>query len=303
MDADEVTHSSPLGRVTSAMPDGQEDPARHHPDTHYDEDIYRGVLQPIQVPEERAVDEVSTSSASISSSTSASAHLVRRALATIVEIAILRWARSSSPNGSDSSLSSIRNGASRLQHPRQGDPHWPRISTTAADTAHIALSREAAERARRVTREFHLVLPVFQPQDRSESPYRILQTSSHTLALAQLSLTLRRAYRARKEAVPRDSRSPIKLSTLQSPFSNTPDPESSVGASGLQTGKSMNKSRPHTRSKQTQAILRPSIGIAPWQVGKSVVWKKAWWLDVASPTWDDMRAIGTVSLKIFRESS
>lgn len=299
MDADEVTHSFPTGRVTTAIPDGQ-DSAQHHLNAHYDEDIYRGGLQPIQVPEERAVDEVSTSGASISSSTSASAHLVRRALATIVELAILRWARSSSPNGSDSSLSSFQNGASGLQHPRQGDP---RISATAADTAQIALSRKTAERARRVTREFQLVLPVFQPQDRSESLYRVLQTSSHTLPLAQLSLTLRQAYRARKDVVPRDSRSPIQLSTLQSQLANIPGPESSIGASGLQTETSMNKIRPHTRSKQTQAILRPSIGIAPWQAGKSVVWKKAWWLDVASPTWDDMRAIGTVSSKVFRESS
>jgi magnesium transporter len=294
MDPDEVTHSFTTGCITSAIPDGQ-DAAQHHSDARYDEDIYRGGLQPIQVPEEHAVDEVSISGASISSSTSASAHLVRRALATIVELAILRWARSSSPNDSDSSLSSI-------QHPRQGDTHRPRISTT-ADTAHIALSRKTAERARRVTREFQLVLPVFQPQDRSESLYRVLQTSSHTLALAQLSLTLRQAHRARKDAVPRDSRSPIQLNTLRSPLANTPDPESSIGASGLQTETSMNKIRPHTRSKQTQSILRPSIGIAPWQAGKSVGWKKAWWLDVASPTWDDMRAIGTVSLKLFRESS
>lgn len=286
---------SPLRRSRNATPDIQEESPLRHPDAHHDDDIYRGRLLPVHVPEGHDADQVSTLSTSISSSTaSASAHVVRRALATIVELAILRWARSSSSNGSDSSSSSsVHSGRSRRRHPRR-----PSISTSVVDTTYIALAREAAERARRVTRGFYLVLPVFQLHDNAESPYRTLQTPTLSLALAQLNTTLRQAHRARRDLMPRYPRAPAQLSAVQVPSSGAQGSDSSIGAPGFRIDTPMKRGRPNPRSKQTAAVLRPSIGITSLQTGKFMMGKKAWWLDVASPTWDDMRAIGTVNLNI-----
>lgn len=273
-----------------------------HPDTHTGDDVYRGSFLPYRVTEGVAVDRVSTSSIAISSSTqSASTHLVRRALATVVELAILRWARYSSSTSSDSSsFFSVQHRSSRRQNPHQRHPRRSSISTIAVvNTTSIALAREAAERARRVPREFHLIFPAFQPPLYAASTPHILQTSSLSLALARLTSTLRQAHRARRDKTPRYSRTPAQLSNSQLWPSNAQDSDFPTERPGLQTDISTEHCQHHTRSKLAQTIIRPSIGTASWQAGGSAVGEGAWWLDVASPTWDDMRAIGTVNSKYF----
>jgi magnesium transporter len=280
-----------------AIPDNHEG-SLQHPDTHTDSDIYRGSSLQYRVPEEFAVDRVSTSNITISSATSASTDLVRRAIATAVELALVRWTRSSSSSSNSSSLAYLHNGSTRRQNSRQRQ-HRHGISTAVVDTTYIAHAREAAEHARRVPREFHLVLPVFQPPLHAESPHRILQTSSLSLVLAQLTITLRRAHRARRDKMPRHSRAPTQLSNVPLPRSVTRDSDSPTDTPGLQTDISTEQGQHRSHSKQTQTILRPSIGTPSWQAGGSAVGQRAWWLDVASPTWEDMRAIGTVNLKVF----
>jgi magnesium transporter len=295
MDGDAAADSfvmGPLPQGQHTIPDNHED-SLQHPDTHAGSDIYRGSSLQYRVPE---VDRVSSSISP--STTSASTHLVRRAIATLVELAILRWARSSSSTSSDSSFSYAHNGATRRQTSRQRHPNRPSIYTADADTTYIARAREVAERARHVPREFHLILPAFQPPLYMEPPHRILQTSSLSPALAQLIITLRRARRTRSDTILRCSRTPTQLSNMQLPPSDTLDSDSPTDTLGLQSDTSTKQDRHHIRSKQTQTILRPSIGTASWP-GGSVVGERAWWLDVASPTWEDMRAIGTVNFKDF----
>lgn len=52
------------------------------------------------------------------------------------------------------------------------------------------------------------------------------------------------------------------------------------------------------KGKEKEALFRPHTSPPtpiPIEVGEGSRAPKAWWLDVSSPTWEDMRAIGKVN--------
>jgi magnesium transporter len=150
---------------------------------------------------------------------------------------------------------------------------------TTISVADRARVREAIDNARRVPREFVLFLPS------EESNQRTLRTTSLNLIVTQLQIAIRKSAKLGKDKSeqPRPPRPPIPpLLNVQPP---TP-PTSSSDLKRLGNGK----------GKQRQA-LRPSVGIGdlgPTKVLPLGVSPKAWWLDIASPTWDDMRKLGQV---------
>lgn len=259
------------------------------------DDIYRGPApQPAPAPRPNTPENASVSdSSSSSSSSSASTRLVQRALATLVELAITRWARSSSSSaGSSSSSSSIHASSVRRQR-SQRRARRASVSTIAVDPANMARAREAMERARRVPRNFHLVLPNTAARSR-QVQQRTLQTSSLPLILDQLGLTLKASVHDRRDKQPRFRRIPAAAVGVRGSDSNNDGQATTSPPHAPQ--KSDEEDLTRRRPRQVKQLVRPSVGITGQQDGGFSMGKPAWWLDVASPTWEDMRSIGTVRL-------
>ena len=272
-----------------------------------DGDIYRGSDH--LVSDSRPHSPAPFSVASSSSSSSASTRLVRRALAALVELAISRWARSASDASSSTSSSPSRASSIVSTSPRRRRRLYRRTSTVTSNytitPAQRALAHEALERSRRVPREFTLLLPV-PPNSKPDrvSPQRAMCSSSLPIVLSQLGNALTESARSRKEKQrPRlirghaehDPQVPSGSSggaTLGEGVGIASSPRVAVTAS---TPLRMFTSPQSPKARLSRPHIRPSIGTIAAADGGFAMGQKAWWLDVASPTWEDMRAIGTVS--------
>ena len=236
-----------------------------------DSDIYRGEQGP-PAAEHAAEDaaSVAPSSSPSSSSSSSSLNVGRRlgALASVVEAAISRWARthsSASSTTSSSSSSSSASSTTRTHTARR--PKGRRYSSTASvhnaahERAFLALKR-AQEIFRVVPREFTLLLPP-TPESNQERPStavrkqdqddRVIHTSSLPLILSHLDSALKKSAKAKR-------------------------------AANKGKGKNNGSRQENGKGKASQ---EPSVV-------KETAPSGCWWLDIASPTWDDLRTIGKV---------
>lgn len=273
------------------------------PENEDDGDIYRG--PPPYTPQPGRPGSVSSTSSSSSSSSSSTVGGPLGALAAVVERAITRWARAnwstssldSGSSDSSSSKSSFRTTNRSVNRRRKSLADLKRAHSEREVAARI----RAREERRYVDREFCLYLPPASgPSKLPPLPEeeRTTRTTSLQSVLSQLDIALKRANKARK---PRNRPRP----TRQPPFEDAvpllphldymiPDPDYSS-----QPGSSSSQSPIPTlrKGKQREGLAAPSplpsslVGISSTPGAAN---QPAWWLDVASPTWEDMRAIGKV---------
>lgn len=265
-----------------------------------EDDIYRGKVPP-------AIPIIAESVASASSTSSFSGSLITGrlgALAAVLENAITRWARrrnsSASVSSSSSSSSSTSSHSiytpSRLRHSRRR-----KRRTSSANMRSTHSEREVAARLRvrqeirRVDRGFTLYLPpslnleittrLSETSDRSQRS--VSQTTSLPVTLNCLEAVLKKASKAKKIkgkqrqfslSIPPVSAHHDYMSNgvLSRPASF--DDLSSALLSSVQTK--------HKKFSSGNCTLTP--GGSP-ELDRA---PKAWWLDVASPTWDDLQTIG-----------
>lgn len=274
-----------------------------------DHDIYRGEPSQPQQPLYTAPSVISTTTSSSASSLLAATRL--GAIAAKLELAISRWAKNVRGNSSSTSESSSSHSSSssivtltKSQHTRR---RGRRSSVSSLRTwqsereISARISRmKALEESRRIPRHFTLYLPLLislrLPQNNSAAPMDIGDTNqsltsstSLTLVLDQLDLAMKNAGRNRRTRQ-RHRNHPRNLSSLDlfsfpsqlvhdNQFGSGPDPPTTRNRKGKH------------RESSTGA---ESITIMEEPIFKS----QAWFLDVANPTWADLRAIGKVRLAV-----
>jgi magnesium transporter len=268
-----------------------------------DNDIYRGDAP----PEPRSPSPESSVLASSSGSFLSRGRL--GAIALVVELAITRWARrSSSPSSSSSSSSrsSINTASqSRFARRRKQGPSTGNLQSAQSERDIVARIKARAE-SRRIPREFTLYVPPTpghpHPRTQQDDPQahsRISRTTSLPLILGQLTTALKAPARARRhqdciatqkqDGTPRSTpilhHSPVLPDHIKAPSRAASFTEISEPPKGRK-GKERQAGQPQTSSMNRAFPLENS---------DSHRHLKAWWLDVASPSWEDMRAIGKVS--------
>jgi magnesium transporter len=277
----------------------------------HDHDIYRGEPSQPQQPPNTAPSIISTSTSSSASSLLAASRL--GAIAAKLELAISRWAKnvrgnsfSASESSSSHSTSSSIVTLTKPQHTR-----WRRRSSvsslrTLQSEREISarISRmKALEESRRIPRHFTLYLPLSislrSPQnhsgaamdieDRQTTNQSLTSSTSLTLVLNQLDLAIKKTERNRRTRQrhrnPPRNTSNLDFSSFPSQlvhdnqFGSGPDPRAPRGRKG--------KHRESSTAAESTPIMEEPIS-------KS----QAWFLDVANPTWADLRAIGKVRFAV-----
>lgn len=301
-DSDVLSSSYPLNTIPSnPVPSlGAQNPIRDMPS---EDDIYRGKVPP-------ALPAIAESVAPASSTSSSSGSFITGrlgALATVLENAITRWARRRSSSASTSSSSS----SSASFHSSTYAPSRPRHSrrrkrrTSFANMRSTHSEREVAARLRvrreirRVDRGFTLYLPPnLNPEITTtrllESLDRPQQSVSHTtslpVALNCLEAALKKASRAKKGKGKQRQFSlgtpPLSLyhDYMSDDLLCRPASFGDLSAALSPSVQGKQKEFPpgnRTPNESSPGGL-PEFNRAP----------KAWWLDVASPTWDDLQTIG-----------
>ncbi|KAI5121265.1 hypothetical protein M0805_002310 [Coniferiporia weirii] len=258
-----------------------------------DFDIYRGGrLSPSPDPPD--IDELSIAP----SSSSSSSNTGRRfgALAAVVEAAITRWARAHSSASSSTSSSSSSSSYSGLTTSRtHATRHRKSRRYSSAASLHNAaheraiLARKRAREEFRVTpRELTLLLPselVLGPaslQTSEGGPHaaetreqakerRIIRTTSMPLILGQLDSALKKSAKWKRT----QERSAIPdVSSM-----------SMISKGKGKKGKSFGETSVSSQALSSSALSR---------ITETPTTEKGWWLDVASPSWDDLRSIGRI---------
>ncbi|KAI6162156.1 hypothetical protein EDD17DRAFT_1776989 [Pisolithus thermaeus] len=205
------------------------------------------------------------------------------ALAAVVEHAISRWAHRYLPaslaSGSSVSLHTQRSSAytpsRRHGWRRKGRP----VSLNATISECDMSSRIGARQdSRHVPREFTLYLPSEMTRDNSAFPLYHAQQAvfrgvSLPHVLSRLENARKNAVRPRKgERIYRPTACPIVV-----PSGRSQGPNRTLSLMDV------------TAIRQSKGKQRAMSVLTPVQSGKA---SKAWWLDVANPNWDDLRAIG-----------
>ena len=201
---------------------------------------------------------------------------------------------------------------SYLARRRRRRPSFAEVHNAKSEYEVQARIRARAE-ARQVPREFILYTPeIPEPHASGRSKPRpvrdedgVLRTSSLPLIIGELSLALkdnqknRRAQQAAHESGTTShtpSRTPPEEKVFEPPIHihdyMMPPTVSSSRGPGADTARDRRRGK-----KGKQRADRPVSGVPPPQVSKTLSdseLDRAWWLDVANPTWEDMRAIGKV---------
>ncbi|GJJ08799.1 hypothetical protein Clacol_003018 [Clathrus columnatus] len=241
---------------------------RHIPPVLEEEnDIYRGgpsTAIPIVVDRAESIAATETSSSSSSSSSSGWSGLGLRkgALGAVLELAINRWARATSASSSRSSVSSVSSVNTRS---RRRSRRRPSLSTSInTHSEYIIRARiQARGVGRTIPRELVLFLPsalVVNHITKSIpaiNKQRVFRSTSLPLVLTRLDAAIKRLAKLRKPARLRSLSPDVSPNVLE-----YPDNRKGKAREGIETVK----------------VSPPS--------------QSAWWLDVASPTWSDMREIG-----------
>lgn len=283
------------------------------PEQEIDNDIYRGDGGPSQTATRPPdVQSVSSSSSSSFSSSSGSFTTGIGALAAVVENAISRWARrnssGSSSSSSTSSLSSHSHRSSVCTRSRHHSRRKHRPSSvnfqSAASERGITARIRAKQESRQVLREFTLYLPPELSFDslrltNSNSDYpteNVHRSTSLPHVLNQLESALKKSSK-----LCRNKEKARQSATLLSPpsvsvYQDYMLPDSIRAPSRPASFTDLTALRPSRKGKQKESssgVRTPTslLSSAPPNARRA---PKAWWLDVANPTWDDMRAIGKV---------
>lgn len=258
-----------------------------------EDDIYRGEEEQHHLYNQSAQ---SLSSAHSSSSSSAAGGRIG-AIAAKLELAIARWAKNVRRNSSSSSTSSASSVSSRTTLSKSQLSRKRRLSRAASlssehDIALRITRLKALREARQLSRAFSLYLPSslipelrlqsdLAPGSISNAIPHISSTTSLPVLLTQLTAVIRLSGRRRRQhhrirgmkSSQRTSNPPLHPRLLSL--------DDSVPRSHLTTTR---------KGKQHENMIRPARLPEDPQVKP-----QAWFLDVSSPTWADLQAIGKVS--------
>jgi magnesium transporter len=273
-----------------------------------DYDIYRGDLTPTpqtsrpeSVASQRSFSTVSTDSFRLSGGRIGT-------LATHLERAITRWARkngadSSSSLNSDTSSSSSRSSfrtANKSTRRKRRPPSLADIQHRVQSERAVAARIRARELRRTVPREFNLYIPPLcssQEVGPIQEEEQVVRTFSLDAILPHLESVLRKPRRSRHRARRAELDQPHHSHPLrpQEGRSAEDEPGNASGADASD-GTSHKEGKGKHRLSSTapppsppQATFTPQIDP---DAGKP---SQAWWLDVASPSWEDLRTLGRVS--------
>lgn len=282
---------------------------------HDDSDIYRG--DPPPLPRSPSPDSMASSTSSSSSSSGSFLGGGRLgAIAAVVELAITRWARGNLASSSSSSSSSSRSSIitvtrSQLTRRRRRRSSIGTHSMQSERDITARITRiKAREESRQVPREFALYLPpslTSGPQSHSEplpsetgrhheaNTQRMTWTTSLPLILNHLDVVLKKTIRVRRyqgrnrsHKVPPSGDISFTSSLSHSQMSGM-TPQDHTPSSPEPT-----TARRGKKGKQRDTVpLVPSKRLTPPNQQLHSM-PKAWFLDVASPTWEDLRSIGKV---------
>ena len=269
-----------------------------HESVDNDDDIYRGDRSSQTTELGSATSLKSSSTASSGSFRQAGGRL--GALSTHLERAITRWARK---NWGDSSSSIASSGSSGSSFHTVNKPsRRKRRPPSVADIQH----REESERAvaarirargigRVVPREFNLyVPPSSSSQDAGsiEEESRVVRTFSLDVMLPHLNPHLRNSgkhHRPRhRSRLDQDHLYPQQVHSAKDGSNDASRTDAHRGPSlATEKGKDKISTTPSPDPLQTASTSR-RYPIA----GKP---QQAWWLDVSSPSWEDMKTLGRVN--------
>ncbi|KAH8997262.1 hypothetical protein EDB92DRAFT_1402578 [Lactarius akahatsu] len=263
-----------------------------------DYDIYRGV----QYPTSQALGSESASSQSPSFTASSTSFRLAGgrlgAIATRLERAIARWARANwadsssslnSETSTDSSRSSFRttNKSTRRRRRRSSVAD---IQQRMLSERTVAARLRAREARRTVPREFNLYSPSENDPSLDPAPLEeVVRTFSLDQMLPHLEILLRRHGKPRR---PRH-RGRAMVHELGYPHQSHPHQERAPrNGAGEASRADAADGVPHKLEKgkdKMPAPRHPSMPLREPGAGKP---PPAWWLDVANPSWEDMKSLG-----------
>jgi len=275
-----------------------------------DDDIYRGLPEDqfppavITVPSPPPRPESSASGSSSSSSSRYSVSGRLGALAAVVEQAITRWARRNSSSSSLTTSTSSSSSASRSALSVQTKSTRKRRRRYNAD--HNARSERdiiarlrARHETRRIPRGFSLYVP---PQLRSSRPNAtpsnlvlqydeqgVLKTHLLPVILNGVQCALRSSEKLRHygKVLRKDEAPPIE-EAIDGVSPSPPVDHGYRRRAGKGKQRITNKTpREHIPRPVSDGVVGPEKGSWP-----------SWWLDISSPTYTDMRALGKVPLML-----
>ena len=280
-----------------------------------DHDIYAEVKYP---PSQTSGPE-SVSSQSPSFTTSSNSFRLAGgrlgAIATRLERAITRWARanwadsSSSLNSdvsSDSSRSSFRT-ANKLTRRKRRNP-------SAADIALFERTIEARLKAREarqtVPREFNLYTP--SEDDSLQGPGHVeeRQQTVHTFSLDLILPHLDILLRSRRHGKSRRTQPGGSATVTEPDYTHQSQPhrgrtarDRAGDASRIDEPDKPTPRLERGKEKMPSAISPTPYSLKPVRDPEAGKLPPAWWLDVANPSWEDMRTLGRVSTSYLNEIS
>ncbi|KAI0778255.1 hypothetical protein BD413DRAFT_704623 [Trametes elegans] len=275
------------------------------------QDIYRGE----RPPSPRSPSPSSSSRTSSSSSSSSSVFGGRLgAISAGVEHAISRWARawtssSSLSSSTSSSASVITLTKSQAARRRRRRPRSLATIHNARSEREVAARIRAREDLRNIPRGFVLYTPTpVHASGKSEgAPTRgrrrqvphepVFRTTSLPEVTSRLNGVLRERARARRPRTEPVSPAPSRpLSPLHHAYMMGEDSDVARPSSGLpMSGSPRKEGKGKQRAPMPHSVQSfPGVSTTKSQLSGSPTSRmpKAWWLDVSSPTWEDMCAIG-----------
>lgn len=270
-----------------------------------DDDIYRGLPddQPpppaITIPPPPPRPESSTSSSSSSSSSGYSVSGRLGALAAVVEQAITRWARRNSSTSSlttstSSSSSTSRSVLSVQTKSTKRKRRRHNADQNARSERDILARIRARQETRRIPRGFSLYVPPQLRTSRASTPASdpvpqydeqgVLRTHLLPVVLNRVQNALRLSEKLRQpERVIQKGNRTLALETVIDGVSPSPQGRDRRRAG---KGKHRDPNRTH-RERIPRSIPDGTVG------SEKGSWP-SWWLDISSPTYPDMRALGKV---------
>ena len=273
----------------------------------HDHDIYRGEPSQPQQPLYTAPSIISTSSSA--SSLLAATRL--GAIAAKLELAISRWAKNVRGNSSSASDSSSSHSSSssivtltKSQHTRRRSRRSSVSSLRTLQSEREILARisrmKALEESRRIPRHFTLYLPLsislrslqnhsdaaIDIEDRQSTNQTLTSSTSLTLVLNQLELAIKKAGRDRRTRQ-RHRNPPRNTTSLDSPSFPSQLVHNNQFGPGPDHPRAPRGRKGKHRESSTTAEFTPIME-------EPIFKPQAWFLDVANPTWADLRAIGKV---------
>ncbi|KAG1757622.1 hypothetical protein EDB19DRAFT_1901130 [Suillus lakei] len=266
------------------------------------DDIYRGKVPPALVP------IIAESVAPASSTSSSSGTFITGrlgALTAVLEHAITRWARrrSSSASSSSSSSTSLHSSIYTPSRPNQSRRRQRQTSFANMHSTHsereVAARLRVRQEIRRVDRGFTLYLPpnlnpeitVTRLSESLDRPQEsVSQTTSLPVALNCLEAALKKASRAKK-GKGKQRQFSLGIPSLSLHHDYMSDGVLSRPASFGDLPAALRSSVQGKRKEYSSGNRTPNES-APGVSPESNRAPKAWWLDVASPTWDDLQTIG-----------